>query len=142
MFTTYLESLEGIGDRIGVDGGMSWYWAARSRHSPWFHLGAHDQFAGTDKGYVVLMLDSIRALEAALVASDYRVVSLQAVMPGYMTGKAGWTMEPLSELIYTLDIDGMPIAECCLKDGSTHQYLAHAELDTPPRRSRLSCSNG
>ncbi|MNW04065.1 hypothetical protein D3C71_2000960 [compost metagenome] len=77
------------------------------------------------------MLDSIRALEAVLTRDYYRVVSVQIVMPSYVSGKDGWSMEPLSELIYALDGDGMPVVVYRTKSGGTYQHSAGRPLDTP-----------
>jgi hypothetical protein len=131
MFTTYVESIETLTNSVGADGAMNWFLATRREHTPWFHLGAYDQDASPGADYTVLMLDTIRSLEAVLTWDFYKVVSVQIVMPGYVSGKDGWSMEPLSELVYTLDSDGMPIAVYRTRSGTTYQHSAHSPHDTP-----------
>ncbi|MNZ42804.1 hypothetical protein D3C78_603870 [compost metagenome] len=131
MFTTHVESLETLADSVDANGEMNWFWATRKEHTPWFHLGAYDPDASAGADYTVLMLDSIRALEAVLTRDYYRVVSVQIVMPSYVSGKDGWSMEPLSELIYALDGDGMPVVVYRTKSGGTYQHSAGRPLDTP-----------
>lgn len=131
MFTTHGESLETLTNKVSADGEANWLYMLRRQHTPWFHLGAYDQTTGNGEEYVVLMLDSIRALEAVLTRDDYWVLSVQVVMPSYMNGKDGWSMEPLSELTYTLDNDGMQVAIYRTKSGATYQHSAHGSFDSP-----------
>jgi hypothetical protein len=131
MFTTYVRTIETITRGVAEDGGMNWHWAKRKEHGVWFHACAYEHAANDGSKYVVLMFDSIYVLEAVLESGEYKVLSIQLVLPGHLSGKEGWSMEPLSELRYTLDSDGMPIAICRMRNGEIYSYSASAAYDTP-----------
>ncbi len=131
MFTTHGESFEELTNEVGTDGEMNWLYTSRRQNTPWFHVGAYAQANGIVDHYTILMIDNIRALEVILTRNEYLVVAIQVVIPSYMSGKDGWHMEPLSELEYRLDSDGMQVAVYRMKGGRTYRHSSHGEFDSP-----------
>lgn len=67
----------------------------RSVHSPWLHVG-YEAGRGRNKVRQTLFTGEVDALVALQARRGVRIVEVELVLPGYLTGEPRWTMAPLA----------------------------------------------
>jgi len=83
---------------LADDRSRHWSFVRQHLFMPWFYMTYRYEAEEDFKLSEMLCLTQIRDLLEATRSEQLEVIEVNVMLPGHMTGKGRWTMEPLAEI--------------------------------------------
>lgn len=102
--------------------GTAWSVVERYGHTPWFQVSYMATPPHQQRFTSVLLARDVHALAHILTLQDdnAHVISVQVVLPSWMTGKPAWSMQQLIEVKCLHDNDGVPVMRYLVEGGQSY----------------------
>ncbi|MFL6624679.1 MAG: hypothetical protein ACJ8NR_18970 [Sulfurifustis sp.] len=101
MFETSTHAEIQIHEAFQAYGERAWAYVYRRLHLPWFHLRylpPPEAGDGDVRLWQLVFLDDVEHLAQLQKAEGIEIDEVQVVLPGHLTGKGNWVMEPIEEI--------------------------------------------
>ena len=104
------------------DDRTAWNIVQRCGHTPWFQVGYMGTLHDRERFTCALLARDLYALAYILKLQDddNQVVSVQVVLPSWITGEPAWCMRQLVEVKCLRDNDGVPVVHYTVESGQTY----------------------
>jgi hypothetical protein len=114
---------------FGERGTRLWPFVTLRLHMPWLYVmyGVEDD-EGMEFMQMACLLQIVDLVQMA-AADDLTIRDVNIVLPGHMTGKPGWTMEPLAEIWEGIEPDAHGQAAHVFVTASGGRYLKSGVCD-------------
>lgn len=98
MFETIDGTEIDIQEAFSDPGHRYWPFVKQSLHMPWFYVAYRNKLKDGGELSEMVCLTRVEDVVAATDPDNVEFAEVNIMLPGHMTGKGRWTMEPLDEI--------------------------------------------
>ena len=122
MFETVESAEIPIPPIFGTTGERHWAYVRQRLHMHWFHVTFALEIEHGNILSNMLFLSRVEQLQQAVQEQDIEIQEVNIVLPGHMSGKDMWTMEPLAEVWQGIEpeAEGQRAYIYVIGDGTRH----------------------